>query len=196
MNLIAVIKTCVLFLLSLFLVACATIAGPEDDQPPPGVPVPGAYAVTNFYDRYVQGKPDIDLRLEGGIYIWRNGNAWSVRVARRMGGARENAVFGPVYSGTVQFDRATVVDVKRRHISPPGNLLSRQNEIAFKIEQGDTIGNDIEGFDFRVRPTGLDYCVMFDFLKDGAARPDMVRLGSFRHKIEELPLRICLHSRD
>jgi len=196
MNLIAICRTCTLLLLSLFLVSCATIIGTEEDEPPPGVPLPETYAVSSFYNRYVQGKPDMDLRLEGGIYIWRRGNSWSVRVARRIGDVKERAVFGSVYSGTVQVKGASLVDVKRHRINPTGDLRSIKNEIVFKIEQGDTVGNDIEGFDFKARPTGLDYCVTFEILKDGVARPDIVRLGSFRHKIEELPLKICLHSRD
>ena len=192
MNLRPLYKTAFLTILCISIFSCATIAGVDE---PAGGPS-GRSGSTFPYDRYVEGKPDFDIRIEGGIYIWKVENSWHLRVAKKVDRPRAMTPFGPVISGSVMVEQAIIQDTRKYQVSQVSDVRSRQKEITFRIEQRENVSNEVEGFDFKVRPTGLDYCVTFDILIDGAARPDMVRLGSFRHRPEEMPLTICLHSRN
>ncbi|MHB8882895.1 MAG: hypothetical protein ACYC69_15465 [Thermodesulfovibrionales bacterium] len=182
-----VIKQLLLITALSLLASCAAIIG--DDEPfPPGVE-------SRFpYDNYSEGKPTSDLRLRGGLYIWRVGNFWSVRIAKKLDRARSFSIAGPVVTGTVSIDNGIVSGLKRQSRSPLSDLHLRANEIIFKFEMRDDMGSDIEGFDFRVNPTGLDYCATFDIQVDGVSQPGGIHLGRFLHNPDEVPVTICLRS--
>ncbi|TAN41824.1 MAG: hypothetical protein EPN25_04295 [Nitrospirae bacterium] len=173
------------------LASCATIAGVDE----PYYGKRSAVTDSRFpYDKYSEGKPTADLRLQGGIYLWRVGNFWSVRVAKKLDRVRPLSVFGPVIAGTVSVDNGITSGLKVQSKSPLSDVRLRRNEVIFKFEMRDDMGSDIEGFDFKVDPKGLDYCVTFDIQVDGVSRPGSVHLGSFMHNPDEVPVTICLRS--
>ena len=184
-------KTSAIILICLSLVSCAVIAGENE---PEGVSSTTEMAQTYPYDRFSEGKPNFDLRTRGGIYIWRNGDFWHFRAARRMDRPRAMTPLGPVIAGSVTMKNANAVDMRKFQMSPVSTAVMRRDLIKFRIEQRDDIGKEIEGFDFRVRPIGLEYCVTFTITTDGVPKADEIYLGSFMQKAEELPLTICLHS--
>lgn len=181
-------KSIVIFIFCFGLSSCATIIG--TDEPDEGAP-PFAIAQTFPYDRYVEGKPNFDLRVRGGIYVWRIGNQWSVRVARTLATRLPLEPFGPVVSGTVKIEKAIAVDLKRYHLNQVSDVRMMYRELTFRIEQRDDIGNDVQGFDFTIRPTGLDYCVTFDVAITRPSDTGKIYIGSFMHEAAELPLTIC-----
>ncbi len=190
-NISLLYKALAFFMAPFLLASCATIAGVGEEGPSP-------QAETTFpYDRYVEGQPSIDLRVEGGFYIWRQGNDWHVRVAKKLNRPRTISVIGPVIAGKVRVKDGLLANFSNFNLSTLNNVRFFQRNIAFKFElRNDNLGNDIEGFDFAVKPTAPEYCVTFDFLVDGAAMPGIVHLGSFMHVPEMMPLKICLHSFD
>ncbi len=180
-----------LFLLPLLFGSCATIAGVGESGPSPEA------EETFPYDQYVVGKPNLDLRVEGGCYIWREGNNWHVRFARKYDTPRNAPLAGPSITGEIHVRQALVATLTRQNISGVNDVRHRQRDIKFNFQmRNDVAGSDIEGFDFAVKPTGLDYCVIFDVLVDGAKMPGIVHLGSFMHIPDKMPLKICLHSFD
>ncbi len=184
-------KTTAIVVICLAMVSCAVIAGENE---PEGVSSTAEMSRTFPYDRFSEGKPTLDLRAKGGIYIWRNGDFWHFRAARRMDRPRAMTPIGPVIAGRVTLKNANAVDMRKHQMSPFSTAVLRRDSIEFRIEQRDDIGKEIEGFDFRVRPVGLEYCVTFDITTDGVSKADEIYLGSSMQKPEELPLTICLHS--
>ena len=180
-----------LFAAVLLLGSCAVIAGPPGSGPSPDT------GSTFPYDQYVQGQPNIDMRVDGGCYIWRTGNEWHVRFAKKLDRPRNLPLQGPVITGKVRVRQAVAADLREKDVSLPNDVHFRGKNIVFKFERrNDNFGNDIEGFDFMVKPLSPEYCVTFDILVDGNKMPGFVRLGSFMHVPEELPLKICMHSFD
>lgn len=181
------LKTVMTLLLLTAAGGCATIAGVgEEPQPMP--------AVSEFpYDRYVEGRPNLDFRVQGGFYLWREGNSWHVRAAEQLDRPRIPSAVWPVMTGRLSIENAIISDVRRVSLPPFDYVRQKRKDVSFRFEFRDLVG-DARGFDFTVRPTSLDYCVTLDFLVDGVARPGIVHLGSFMHIPETLPLRICLRS--
>ena len=187
------VKFVVLMALLLTAGSCKTIAGVsekgEEETPPPG------FTSTFPYDRYVEGRPVLDLRAQGGFYIWRTGNLWSVRMARKIEPHPVLPPIWPVVTGSISVENALTVDVRRQNVNLWNDVRPKRNDIFFKFEIRDDIrGHDIEGFDFTVKPLALDYCVTIELMVDGVPRPGIVHLGNFMHIPDTLPLRICLHS--
>jgi hypothetical protein len=183
------IKIAVLLCCLSVMASCATISGVNE----PGEP-PESIETTFPYDKYVEGKPRVDLRLEGGFYVWRTGNEWSVRIAKKIDRYRMPLNLGVVVNGRIEIENGITYDTKMQNLGPLDDVRQRRNDISFKFELRDNIGNEIEGFDFKVRPTGMEYCVTLDLQVDGQARPGIIHLGSYMHIPETLPLKICLHS--
>lgn len=171
---------------------CATIAGVGEEGPqamPPDTTFP--------YDRYVEGRPNLDFRVQGGFYLWREGNSWHVRAAEQLDRPRTPSAVWPVMTGKISIENAILADVRQVNIPPLDYARQRRRTISFRFEFRDGMpGGEPRGFDFKVQPTSLDYCVTLEFLVDGVARPGIVHLGSFMHIPETLPLRICLRSFD
>ena len=180
-----------LFLLPLLLGSCATIAGVGESGPSPEAE--GTFP----YDQYVVGKPNIDLRVEGGCYIWREGNNWHVRIAKKLDRPRTLSIIGPVVTGKIHVRNGLVGNFSQFNVSTLNDVRFFQRNISFKFElRNDNMGNDVEGFDFAVKPTSPEYCVIFNILVDGAEMPGIVHLGNFMHIPDKMPLKICLHSFD
>lgn len=166
---------------------CATIAGVEEEPQPR--PITSEFP----YDRYVEGKPSMDFRAQGGFYLWKEGNNWHVRAAEKLDRPRIPSTFWPVMTGQISIEHAIISDLKRVSLPPADYVRQKRKEISFRFEFQDPYYN-ARGFDFTVRPTSLDYCVTLDFLVDGVARPGIVHLGSFMHVPDTLPIRICPRS--
>lgn len=177
-----------LLIVPFLLGSCATIAGVDESGPEP------KSERTFPYDRFVEGKPNFDMRVEGGCYIWRDGNSWHVRIAKKLDRPTTASIIGPVITGKIRVKRGLVANFSQQNVSTLNDVRYMKNNISFRFELRNDIGNDIEGFDFTVKPTGLDYCLTFDFLTDGVPTPGIIHLGSFRHIPEEMPLKVCLHS--
>jgi hypothetical protein len=183
------VKTALLLFCLSVVASCATIAGVNEPGEPP------ESAETTFpYDRYVEGKPNVDMRIEGGFYIWRIGNEWYVRIAKKLNRFRMPPQIGTVVTGRLKVDDGITYDIQRHDFGPLDDARQRMNDISFKFNLRDEFGNDIEGFDFKIRPTGLEYCVILDLKVDDKPRPGIVHLGSYMHIPETLPLKICLRS--
>lgn len=190
-NMLLLYKLLAISMTSFLLVSCATLAGVGESGPSP------KEEDTFPYDRYVEGQPNIDLRIEGGCYIWREGNNWHVRIAKKLDRPRTLSIVGPVVTGKIHVRNGLVGNFSEFNVSTLNNVRFFQKNISYKFElRNDNLGNDIEGFDFAVKPTGPEYCVIFNILVDGAAMPGIVHLGSFMHIPDTMPLKICLHSFD
>jgi len=179
-----------LLIVPFLLGSCATIAGVDESGPEP------KSERTFPYDRFVEGKPNLDMRVEGGCYIWRDGNNWHVRVAKIIDRPRTLSITGPVITGKIRVKQGLIVNFSKQNIIIPNDARFVRNNITFKFEMRNDTGDNIEGFDFTIKPTGIDYCLTFDFLTDGVPTPGIIHLGSFLHIPEEMPLKVCLHSFD
>lgn len=168
--------------------SCATIAGVNEE------PLQRAVEPGFSYEKYIDGAPGTDMRVEGGFYFWRTGNIWHVRLARKNIRPRSPGLTGPVVTGSLQIRDAVVYEITRHGMGMQDDVRQKMNDIYFAFELREDRPGDVEGFDFRLRPTGLDYCVTLDLMVEGVPRPGIVRLGSYMHIPEALPLNICSHS--
>lgn len=182
---------CIVAIFILALVAsCATLAGVNEPGEPPDFDDRAALR----YEKYIDGAPNSDMRTDGGLFIWRTGNTWHVRMARKHPRVRQIAPSGPVVTGGLRVDNAVVHDFVKHEMGPFNSVWQRINDIEFRFDLREETGRDIEGFDFKLRPIDLEYCVTLDVMVDGEPRPGIVRLGSFMHSPEMLPLEICSRS--
>jgi hypothetical protein len=190
-NILLLYKLLAFLMAPFLLMSCATLAGVGESGPSP------KEENTFPYDRYVEGQPNIDLRVEGGCYIWRDGNNWHVRIAKKLDRPRTLSIIGPVITGKVRVRHGNLTNFSNFNLTTLNDVRFFQRNISFKFElRNDNLGNDIEGFDFAVKPTAPEYCITFDLLVDGATMPGIIHLGSFMHIPETMPLEICLHSFD
>ncbi|MDA8433171.1 MAG: hypothetical protein M0Z60_09450 [Nitrospiraceae bacterium] len=178
-------------MLPLLVGSCATIAGVDESGPSPKA------EQLSPYDEFVKGQPNVDLRVAGGCYIWRDGNLWHVRIAKKPETPQTISAIGPVITGKIHVRDAFIADLNRQSLGPLNDLRYRRNNISFRVQlPNNNLDNSIPGFDFLVKPTGIEYCVTFNILVDGNKMPGIIHLGSFMHIPDELPLKICLHSFD
>ncbi|MBI5639942.1 MAG: hypothetical protein HZA17_05905 [Nitrospirae bacterium] len=200
------IRRAILLFAFLFLVtSCATLAGvDEPDGKRPKFPRDTTFP----YDQYVIGKPNLDMRVQGGFYIWRIGNLWHVRMAEKLDRPRLPVPVEPVITGSIRVENGITADVRKINIGPLSDVRHKRDDIFFKFDLRDDTFNvdrrrdvesfevrgDIRGFDFRVQPKGTEYCVRLNMEVDGIPRPGIVHMGSFMHIAETLPLTICVHS--
>ncbi|MDA8240595.1 MAG: hypothetical protein M0Z67_09535 [Nitrospiraceae bacterium] len=190
-NILLLYKLLAISMASFLLVSCATLAGVGESGPSPKA------EQLSPYDEYVRGKPNIDLRVAGGCYIWRDGNLWHVRIAKRLETPQTLSAIGPIITGKIRVKNAFIADVNRQGLGALNDLRYRQNIIAFRVElPNNNLDNNVSGFDFAVKPTSPEYCVTFNILVDGNKMPGIVHLGSFMHVPDTMPLKICLHSFD
>lgn len=167
---------------------CATITG----EPGPGDEIvidPGAAPMP--YEQYVEGQPNINFRDMGGIYIWRNGNRWSVRLAKKPDipkDVRKMTPYEPLITGNIHLQNATSVNLAKQNVGPFNSVRMSSKGIAFSFD----LKEAVEGFDFDALPTYPNYCITFDVRVDGVPRPGIVHLGQFMRLPEKLPLKMCL----
>ncbi len=174
------------FFAVVLLTSCNTILGPPDSdimahqgQPLPPFP----------YDTLVQGQPDLNLlTVRNGLYIWNNGKDWHVRVAKAISYPRDET-FNPVAEGRILAQKAQIIDT-RLHNATRGNFAhSSLNDIIFRFELRDAV----EGFNFRLEPLGIKYCLSLDFQFNGIPSPGLVHLGRAMTIADVLPVPICFY---
>lgn len=180
------VRTAVFFLLAAALFsfsACATITGISDTDDPSQPTMP---ADTSPYEAYIEGKPQHDMKTMGGFYIWKSGDNWSVRLARKMDVPRLVNV-DPAITGYVRAENANIVSMKKQNLPFSSDAVMQRNQISFRSK----LQNDIEGFDFRIQQTGRDFCVVFNVEVDGVPKPGITHLGAFMNNPDEMPVRVC-----
>lgn len=183
-------KIVIFFLYAIPLVSCNFVAGPPDSDVGLSIP-PGAAAP---YDRLVEGQPNQSLMtVRGGIYVWKTGNTWHLRVAKAahppMPVPRE-----PVFSGSIRVDEGIIAIVNRQDLDFRSRLSQLKNEVTFEIEPRINVREDVQGFDLQIRPTvGNRHCVDLDFSMNGVRNPGIVHLGSGTYVPSTLPLTLCYY---
>lgn len=173
----------VLALVPALLLSCETILGeqgPEDEllAPPPNALYP--------YDILIRGTPQ-NLSVVGGYYVWKNGNVFSLRIAKPSGSPI--AIPTPVFAGSIQVFRGMVKWVRQQNLTIPDDTRYTMGAVDYRIELKQTVS----GFDFEIQPMGVEYCVLFDLRYNGASMPGIVHLGRSLQVPEALPLKICFH---
>ncbi len=177
----------VLFCVVLFgLASCNIIAGPPDAERE--ATIPGGPLAP--YDRLIEGQPSQNLMtVRGGIYIWKTGNSWHLRVAK-VANPPFPVVREPVFSGSIRVDDGIITQVIRQNLDIMSRVSQLRSEVTFDIEPR----NNIQGFDLQIRPTtGIRHCVTIDFLMNGARNPGVVHLGQGTYVPETLPLTLCYY---
>jgi hypothetical protein len=172
------------FLLFLFS-ACNTVLGPpgsENDLPPleSGPVIP--------YDSYIEGQPNLDLAASrGGLYIWKEGDNWHVRLANVEGLHAFDFEY-PLFSGVIEVRNGMIVNVEEQNVYPSNEVRAAgMSSIYFDFE----LKSGIEGFDFRIQPTHIDYCVVLDLQFNARPSPRLVNLGKTMFNPEAVPVPIC-----
>ncbi len=177
-------KVIFLFSLLLFLSGCAVIAGKTEDDSDFMIPNSALH-----YEAIIEGEPQFSLTVEGGFYIWKTGNTWHVRIAKKeSAGIKWPQV--PEFSGSISIERGIPVRPVRINQGPFNEVRMYQDMVNFNFRPY----NDVEGFDFKIKPYGNEYCITVDVMVNGIRRIDMVHLGWSRRIPDELPFRICLKS--
>ncbi len=175
-------KVLVIFLL--FISGCAIIAGKTEND--------SGFMVLDsplHYEALVEGEPRMSLTVEGGFYIWKTGNTWHVRIAKKESrGLKWPEV--PEFRGSIIIERGIPVRPVRVNQGPFNEVRMYQDRVNFSFKPY----NDVEGFDFEIKPYGNEYCITVDVMVNGIRRNDMVHLGWSRRTPDELPFRICLKS--
>jgi len=183
-------KAALLYLCLITLVSCSTIAGPPESETE--LSIPGGSLTP--YDRLVEGQPSQNLMtVRGGIYLWKTGNTWHLRVAKvahpPMPVPRE-----PVFSGSIRVDNGIITTVIRQNLDLRSRISQVRSEVTFDIEPRINVQTDVQGFDLHIRPTtGNQHCVNLDFSMNGARNPGIVHLGSGTYAPDALPLTLCYY---
>lgn len=166
--------------------SCNTLLGPPGSESELTLPFP---ADSFPYDRLIEGQPNLNLlAVQGGIYIWKTGDNWHVRIAK-VAHPPVPALREPVFTGNMHIENGLVVNVVKYNLNIRNDVNFRMNDIFFRIEPENTI----EGFDFQIKPTSISYCTMLDFRINGAMIPDTVHLGNSMFIPKGLPLTICFY---
>jgi hypothetical protein len=181
----AVRQTVLLLFLCIFLVSCNTILGPPGSEPAmmeaAGAPFP--------HRAMLEGQPDMSaIRAGGGYYLWRNGNTWHVRVAKSDRFGFETPGQPTIYSGSVRVETGVIVDLQKQNSTLLSDVRLKQKAVVFRFD----LRNDVEGFDFSVRPFAPEYCLTFDLKRNKEQLPDIVHLGRSMFVPEILPLVACV----
>lgn len=180
----------VLFL-PLLLASCNVIAGPPGSE----YNLSSCDTAQTFpYDGYLEGQPTVDLRLTGGVYVWRNGNNWHMRVAKKWVRPQFAMPQDPVVSGRIAIDRGIVFNPRKVDVSPLNDARFSQEEIAFRFDFREGLGREVEGVDFTVKPLGGDYCITLDIRLNGAPQPGIVYFGRFARTPENMPLTVKIRA--
>lgn len=162
--------------------ACDTVLGPPGSEPQ--LPAP-PQVVSPPYDMFAEGEPNPGtMVLKGGLYLWKTGNIWNLRVARTD---MPNVLFRDVFTGTIQVEHGFAVNVEKENASPPDDVRADISSIFFKFE----VQRELKGLRFRVQPVGGEYCINLDVQINGMPDPRYVYLGRSMFPPNTLPLRMC-----
>lgn len=165
------------------ITGCAAIVGeplPDDEL----MASPDADFPLDFY---MEGQPNEGLfNAEGGYFLWRNNNVFSVRISKQ-GFA---AIFppGPMFTGAIRASRGMILSVRRYNLAAPDHVKYAAGNVDFRLELRD----EVSGFDFEVEPIGIEYCVTFDLRYNGMAAPQMVHLGPTMFIPATMPISVCV----
>lgn len=168
------------------LTACSAILGPPGSEPDgPFIHHPQSLPS----ERLIEGQPNLSIMpVRGGMYVWKTGNSWHVRIAQVYQPSLRYAL-PPVYSGTIRIDNGVIMNVVHKNVGPANEVRFRMNEMAFRFELRQE--REIQGFDFQVQPTGIRHCVSLDFLYNGMPSPDLMFMGSSMYNAGTLPVTVC-----
>ncbi|MBI5632545.1 MAG: hypothetical protein HZA15_03605 [Nitrospirae bacterium] len=171
--------------------SCAIVAGPPGSEPA----FSSCDTAASFpYDGYLEGRPNIDLTMSGGVYVWRDGNVWHVRIAKKWLRPQFTMPAAPVITGNVTLERGIIFNPRKVDVSPLNDVRFGQDHASFRFDFREGIGREIEGFDFTVKPFGGEYCITLDIRLNGSPQPGMVYFGKFTRTPENLPLTIRMRS--
>lgn len=166
---------------------CSTVIGPPDSENGMDHP-PDFEAQSSQYDLFFEGQPTpASFHAEGGYYVWRIGNTWHVRVAK-SDRFRFDTTMTPVFSGQISISKGVISGLTRRLVDVQNKVRQGQDIIDFRFR----LRNDVEGFDFSVKPFGLRYCVTFDMRIDNASDPSIMHLGRSMFKPDVMPVTSCV----
>lgn len=169
------------------LAGCSTVLGPPDSESE--IMESQIHAQhTPQYDLFFEGQPSPAMfTREGGYYLWRTGNVWHVRVAK-SDRFRFDTSLTPVFAGEVNVEKGIIVNVAKHHVDIQNDVLQRRDSIVYRFR----LRNDVEGFDFSVKPFGIRYCVYFDLKVDQSSDPSIVHLGRSMFVPDRMPLVSCV----
>lgn len=178
-------KTVLLFLLSTLLVSCNTVLGPPGSEPAmiqaAGAPFP--------HTAMFEGQPNMSaIRAGGGYYLWRTGNTWHVRVAKSDRFGFETPGRPTIYSGSIHVETGVIADLQKQNTTLLSDVRLKQKKIVFRFD----LRNDVEGFDFSVRPFAPEYCLTFDLRRNKEQLPEIVHLGRSLFIPDTMPLLACV----
>lgn len=171
----------VLLFCILSLGACDAVLGPPGSEPPD---LPQGTAIP--YDVLSEGEPGTDIKTMGGLFIWRDGDNWHVRVA----GLNIPHVTYPkdVFAGTVRVEDGFVV-TNQLMTAMPDEIRVGRDDIFFRFE----VEKEVKGIDFRVQPmAAFSYCVNFDVRINSVSNPDWTYIGRTTYSPVPMPLKICV----
>lgn len=178
-------KALLLSALCFFLVSCDTVLGPPGSESPllqaSGAQLP--------HPAMFEGQPDMSaVRAGGGYYIWRIGNTWHVRAAKtdRFGFATPGQP--TIYEGSIHVEHGAVANLQKQNTTLLSDVRLKQKTIVFRFD----LRNDVEGFDFSVRPQAPEYCMTFDLQQNREQLPTIVHLGRSMFVPDTIPLISCV----
>lgn len=176
-----------LFLITLVIAGCSTVLGPPDSESE-DMNSPEFGTHNSRYDLFFDGRPNPGMfTTDGAYFLWRDGNVWHVRIARADRFRFDSSVT-PVFTGEVKVDKGIVVNLVKHQVDISNNVDQGKDGIAFRFK----LRNDVEGFDFTVRPFGIRYCVTFDLKIDQKNDPAIVHLGKSMFVPNTLPIMSCV----
>lgn len=173
---------CILFLFGLS--ACATLLGPEPSEPEsPALAPPPPYYL------YIEGEPGpVFVTTRGGLFIWKVGERWHVRVARTD--IPNPAYPRDIFIGNILVENGVLLVTEKQVLRPPDELRFMRNSLFFRLEVEGR--QEIKEVRFTVQPVVREYCVSFDLTVNGLANPELVHLGRSLFRPAILPLRVCV----
>ncbi|HWR59293.1 MAG TPA: hypothetical protein VN328_10430 [Thermodesulfovibrionales bacterium] len=139
------------------------------------------------YDVFVEGEPNLNiLASKGGLFIWKTGNSWHVRVARLN--VPRVIVPRDVFIASIVVENG-ILTTDKRIPRLPDEMRIGLNDIFFRFE----VEREVKGLDFTVRPTtGFAYCVNFEFQINNVISPEFAYIGRTMFSPVPMPLKICI----
>jgi hypothetical protein len=168
------------------ILSCSTVLGPPgsgNELPPP----PPTSSL--FLETIIEGQPDLSSSFDrGGYYVWKDGNFWHIRITR-IDKPLDLYPDLPLFTGNIFVQGGIIFDLKKYNVGRYNDVRDRTNDITYRFK----IKRDIEGFDFEIQPTDIEYCITLDLRVNRRSIPEYVHLGDTRHIPEILPIRVCTY---
>ncbi len=178
-------RVMILLLLVTFLASCNTVLGPPGSEPAMMDPSGSRFPHTAM----LEGQPPlVSMRAEGGYYVWRTGNTWHVRVAKSDRFGFETPGQPTIYSGNIHVETGVIADLQNQNTTLLSDVRLKQKAVVFRFD----LRNDVEGFDFIVKPFAAEYCLTFDLRRNKQKLPEIVHLGRSMYVPDTMPLVACV----